>query len=107
MLTASVSDVDPSKPVHEGPVDPEVAVGLGYGESKWVSEQILSIAAQKTTLRAVSVRVGQVAGGPKGAWKTSEWFPLLVKSSIYLRCFPSLDKVRPPVYFMTSILRLA
>ena len=49
--------------------NPQVAEGQGYSESKWVSERVLNIAAQKTALRPVIMRLGQMAGGSNGAWQ--------------------------------------
>lgn len=78
----------------EGPIEPNLAAGTGYAESKWVSEQILYTAASKTSLNALVVRVGQVCGGLDGAWNVHEWFPTLVQSALRLGCFPDDDKVR-------------
>ncbi|OSX58824.1 hypothetical protein POSPLADRAFT_1151619 [Postia placenta MAD-698-R-SB12] len=76
----------------EGPIEPNLAAGTGYAESKWVSEQILYTAASKTSLNALVVRVGQVCGGLDGAWNVHEWFPTLVQSALRLGCFPDDDK---------------
>ncbi|KAJ7236051.1 acetyl-CoA synthetase-like protein [Mycena haematopus] len=63
-----------------------VAVGNGYGESKYVSERILAASG----LEATSFRIGQVTGSAStGTWSTSDWVPALVKSSIALGNFPS------------------
>ena len=65
------------------------AVGTGYGESKWVSEQILHVAGQQTRLSTVIVRVGQLCGSSKsGSWNEWEWFPSIVQSSKLVRCLP-------------------
>ncbi|KAH9934343.1 uncharacterized protein B0H18DRAFT_870080 [Fomitopsis serialis] len=70
-------------------VKPDVAVGSGYSESKWVAERILLEAARKTTLEVLVVRVGQICGGgPDGAWNAHEWFPAMVQSATKLGCFP-------------------
>lgn len=78
----------------EGPLEPDLAIGTGYAESKWVSEQTLYAAASKTSLDTLVVRVGQVCGGLDGLWNTHEWFPTLVQSATKLGCFPDDDKVR-------------
>ncbi|CAL1699337.1 unnamed protein product [Somion occarium] len=82
----------PSVAVQEGPVEASVAVGNGYSESKWVVEKLLSVAADKTPLRPVSIRVGQISGGASGAWKQEEWFPALVRTSLHLGCLPQLQR---------------
>ncbi|KAJ7164463.1 hypothetical protein C8R46DRAFT_901759 [Mycena filopes] len=65
--------------------------GQGYAESKWVCEQILETAAETTLLRPVIVRAGQLSGGIAGAWKTSEWFPTLLRSSQLLGQLPQMS----------------
>lgn len=70
---------------------PVLALGSGYSESKWVAERILDTVSQATPLKSTIVRSGQLTGGPSGAWNESEWFPRLVKSSIFLKCIPEVD----------------
>ncbi|KAJ6449036.1 hypothetical protein C8R47DRAFT_1265595 [Mycena vitilis] len=59
-------------------LDANVAVGNGYGESKYASERILAA----SRLDATSFRIGQVCG-------SANWVPSIVKSSIALGNFPS------------------
>jgi len=67
-------------------LDASIAAGSGYGEGKYVTERILA----QSGLQATSLRIGQVSGGlPNGAWATSDWVPILVKSSIELGALPS------------------
>ncbi|KAE9398018.1 acetyl-CoA synthetase-like protein [Gymnopus androsaceus JB14] len=66
-------------------MDAKYAVGGGYGESKYVTERILA----KSGLDATSFRIGQVTGGaPNGAWATSDWVPIIVRSSINIGTLP-------------------
>ncbi|KAJ4490659.1 acetyl-CoA synthetase-like protein [Lentinula aciculospora] len=66
-------------------MDPKYAVGGGYGESKYVTERILATSG----LRATSFRIGQVTGGvPNGAWATTDWVPIIVKSSLTIGVLP-------------------
>ncbi|KAF8840152.1 acetyl-CoA synthetase-like protein [Paxillus ammoniavirescens] len=65
-------------------LDPSPAVGSGYGEGKYVSERIIT----KSGLHATSLRIGQIAGGPNGSWATTDWVPILIKSSIALGALP-------------------
>ncbi|KAF8956587.1 acetyl-CoA synthetase-like protein [Flammula alnicola] len=70
--------------------DPKYAVGNGYGESKYVAERILA----QSGLQATSFRIGQISGGhPNGAWATSDWVPILVKSSLRLNALPAATGV--------------
>ncbi|KIJ58231.1 hypothetical protein HYDPIDRAFT_34379 [Hydnomerulius pinastri MD-312] len=70
-------------------LDPSVAVGGGYGESKYVCERILA----KSGLHATSLRIGQIAGGPNGSWATTDWLPIIVKSSVALGALPDAHGV--------------
>ncbi|TFK46448.1 acetyl-CoA synthetase-like protein [Heliocybe sulcata] len=66
--------------------DASYAVGGGYGEGKYVAERV---PASETGLKCTTVRIGQICGGvPDGAWASTDWFPILVKSSITLQCLP-------------------
>ncbi|KAJ7164330.1 hypothetical protein C8R46DRAFT_901456 [Mycena filopes] len=66
----------------------ELARGQGYGEGKYVVERLLQI----SQLPSASFRIGQISGGPPlGAWPVTEWFPILVKSSIAMKLFPLFD----------------
>ncbi|KAJ6521265.1 male sterility protein-domain-containing protein, partial [Mycena vulgaris] len=71
--------------------DAKTSAGLGYGESKWVTEQMLESAGQMTALNPVIVRPGQLSGGVGGAWKTSEWFPTLLRTSQLLGNLPAIS----------------
>ncbi|KAI0045616.1 acetyl-CoA synthetase-like protein [Auriscalpium vulgare] len=71
--------------------NPEIAVGKGYTESKWISERILDAAAERTEVKPVIVRLGQVCGETNGVWNQTEWFPAMVKSAATLKCLPNLD----------------
>ncbi|KIK91581.1 hypothetical protein PAXRUDRAFT_149195 [Paxillus rubicundulus Ve08.2h10] len=65
-------------------LDSSVAVGGGYGESKYATERVLV----KSGLYATSFRIGQIVGGQDGCWATTDWFPIIVKSSIALGVLP-------------------
>ena len=40
-------------------------------------------------LPATSFRIGQITGGaPRGAWSTTDWVPIIVKSSMALGALP-------------------
>jgi thioester reductase-like protein len=88
--------------------DAGVAVGLGYGESKYVCERVSSQVLEGTIhltnaaikvlvnskLPASSFRIGQISGGPpRGAWSTREWVPIIVKSSVSLGALPDAQGV--------------
>ncbi|KAI5119742.1 hypothetical protein M0805_008672 [Coniferiporia weirii] len=96
LFTGSISVLrqNPSKgPVKEEFVEAASAVGAGYSESKWVCEELLSVASQKTPLESVIVRIGQMSGmNTNGCWNTKEWVPAMFKSSITLGCLPSLGQ---------------
>ncbi|KAF7973245.1 hypothetical protein HWV62_15753 [Athelia sp. TMB] len=107
---ASSQGWNPSKGVfpEEVQYDASVAVGGGYGESKYVCERVrildhihptrnadmgMQILA-KSGLHATSFRIGQITGGrPGGAWATSDWVPSFVKSSLALGALPDAQGV--------------
>ena len=70
----------------------------GYGESKYLAEQLLDHAAQmiqripgqRPAVEFATARVGQVAGPVKrpGLWNPAEWFPSLVLSSLHIGAIP-------------------
>ncbi|KAJ6483120.1 putative aminoadipate reductase [Mycena sanguinolenta] len=67
----------------------------GYGQSKFVAEQVcLNLILARSGLPASSLRIGQICGSVlTGAWATSDWFPILVKTSLTLGCLPLADGV--------------
>ncbi|KAG6818278.1 putative NRPS-like protein biosynthetic cluster [Arthromyces matolae] len=95
LFTSSVASAQ-SWPRANGPYPEEVlndasyAVGGGYGEGKYVAERILV----KSGLPTTSFRIGQLSGGkPKGAWATTDWVPILVKSSVTIGLLPDMEGV--------------
>ncbi|OSD00720.1 acetyl-CoA synthetase-like protein [Trametes coccinea BRFM310] len=91
---SSLRNYSDSKPAPESiDFEPHLAVGTGYSESKWVTEQLFRRAAEKTGLHTTSVRVGQVSGDQRtGGWNTSEWVATLVRASQRLGCIPVKDE---------------
>ncbi|TIA97912.1 hypothetical protein E3P89_02723 [Wallemia ichthyophaga] len=72
--------------------DPAIAVGMGYGESKFVGERILATASQTTGLPTTVLRIGQLCGDRKsGFWNSSNWVPAIIKSGLALKCLPNGD----------------
>ncbi|KAJ7689673.1 acetyl-CoA synthetase-like protein [Mycena rosella] len=70
----------------------------GYGQSKYVIEQILA----HSGLNATCLRVGQVCGAlPKGAWPTRDWLPIIVKTCITLGCLPLANGIVSWIDFET------
>ncbi|KIK65753.1 hypothetical protein GYMLUDRAFT_240230 [Collybiopsis luxurians FD-317 M1] len=91
LFTSSIGSTQSWNAQKQGPypehvvMDTQYAVGGGYGESKYVAERILA----KSGLQVTSFRIGQVTGGaPNGAWATSDWVPIIVKSSLSLNVLP-------------------
>ena len=50
---------------------------MGYGESKYVAERLLELAAEEFGVSAAICRVGQLAGPVEkgGMWSKQEWLP--------------------------------
>ncbi|RDB25024.1 Non-reducing polyketide synthase azaA [Hypsizygus marmoreus] len=65
--------------------DPCIGVGTGYGESKYVAEQILS----RSGLESSSLRFCQLCGrSTDGGWPSFQWLPIMVKTSFEMGAFP-------------------
>ncbi|KAK7717983.1 Type I Iterative PKS [Diaporthe eres] len=82
--------------VLEDRVDIDSVLPNGYGDAKYVCERMLdeTLHLYPSSFRAMSVRLGQVAGcSSTGYWNSLEHFPLLVKSSQTLGCLPDFDNV--------------
>lgn len=75
-------------------MDPALAVGGGYAESKWVAEQIIVRATKDLGLRGTVIRVGQLSGDTKmGGWTAKEWVPAIVHLSQKVGCVPTRNEV--------------
>lgn len=69
---------------------------MGYAQSKYVVEKILSIAGERCGVPFSVLRLGQIAGPvtTSGNWPETEWFPALPKTSESLSLIPNF---LPPV----------
>ncbi|KAK0196977.1 hypothetical protein F5146DRAFT_1153799, partial [Armillaria mellea] len=87
----------------ESPIAPEMALGTGYGESKWVSEELLRSTAG---LRYLVIRVGQLSGAANGNWNVNEWLPAMVQSATKLGCLPGDNRAISwvPVYMAAQAI---
>ncbi|APA11657.1 hypothetical protein sscle_08g064270 [Sclerotinia sclerotiorum 1980 UF-70] len=65
--------------------------GLGYGQAKFIAERLFISACRVSHIPISIYRVGQIAGpkSSKGKWNEQEWFPLILKSSKYMKILPS------------------
>ncbi|THH28493.1 hypothetical protein EUX98_g5705 [Antrodiella citrinella] len=71
--------------------DAAVAVGTGYGSSKYVTERLLA-KARENGLETISFRIGQLSGSTTtGAWNITDWVPIIIKSSITLGYLPDIN----------------
>lgn len=75
----------------------ETATPMGYGQSKWVAEEICSAAAKYAAQKGVDLsvqilRVGQVVGDKKhGIWNPKEAIPLTVQTALSTGALPVGD----------------
>lgn len=69
------------------------AVGsLGYGQSKWVAEEICYSASEHTGLPAKVIRLGQISGGTRhGIWNPSEAVPTIILSALTAGALPRIE----------------
>ncbi|KAL8822839.1 MAG: hypothetical protein Q9191_006436 [Dirinaria sp. TL-2023a] len=90
---SNFSNIEPGMAVQEALVSNSGApASMGYGESKFVAEVILGMAAEKAKIPVSILRVGQIAGSTlleDPPWPVQEWFPSLVKSSKALALLPN------------------
>jgi thioester reductase-like protein len=86
-LTSSIGWDSAEAPV-ESAIPARSAVGVGYGESKYVAERILQAVSEVTPLRPVCVRVGQMTGTVSGAWNSTDWVPAIARSGQVLGMLP-------------------
>ncbi|TIC15605.1 acetyl-CoA synthetase-like protein [Wallemia mellicola] len=71
-------------------LDENVALGLGYGESKYVGERMLTAASKQSGLQTTIIRSGQIAGSrSSGSWNSNEWLPSIIRSADSLNCLPN------------------
>ncbi|KAF2203122.1 ochratoxin A non-ribosomal peptide synthetase [Delitschia confertaspora ATCC 74209] len=82
---------------YSGSIVPETVVtelsapaGTGYGQSKYLAEQLLEHASKTLGIGTSVVRIGQVAGAARTAsgWNRQEWLPSLVTSSGFIGALP-------------------
>ncbi|KAE8269789.1 hypothetical protein A4X09_0g2553 [Tilletia walkeri] len=68
----------------------ETAGSTGYGQSKWVAEQICARSCNGSIGDLVIARVGQLCGDIEhGIWNETEAYPLLVRTATEVGCLPS------------------
>lgn len=71
-----------------------VGAGLGYGQSKWVAEEVLAAAAAARSggLEVRIARLGQVVGDTRhGRWKAAEAYPTVVRSALTVGALPLVE----------------
>lgn len=84
----------PGPEVLEKPYPWESVGSMGYGQSKWVAEQILAAAVVGDHgLESVRVaRLGQVVGDTRlGRWKASEAYPTVAQSALTVGALPIIE----------------
>lgn len=75
-------------------VNPADAQGMGYARSKWVTENLVAIAASTRKIRAEMFRIGQMVGDTvHGVWNETEAIPLQIKSAQSVGAMPELSEV--------------
>lgn len=70
-----------------------VSPSMGYGQSKWVAEEICFAASETAGIATRVVRVGQVAGDTKhGIWNAAEAIPTTVQCALAIGALPLLEE---------------
>ncbi|KAF7761593.1 hypothetical protein Agabi119p4_9585 [Agaricus bisporus var. burnettii] len=83
---------EPNEVAPESPVMSSMSAGFGYGEGKWVAENICQRISEATGLVSSIVRVGQLSGDSYGRWNVKEWVPALIKAGKALGSLPARDE---------------
>lgn len=98
LFTSSIA-VASSWPRENGPLpeadlsDHHWCFGNGYGESKYVAEQVVA-RARSLGLHATTLRIGQIAGNDtNGAWSVTDWVPSILQSSVHVGSLPDASGV--------------
>ncbi|THU97152.1 acetyl-CoA synthetase-like protein [Dendrothele bispora CBS 962.96] len=80
--------------VPEEALEAENTAEMGYAEAKWVAERVVLAAGEMYggLIQTSNIRIGQLTGAEgRGAWNESEHFPLIVRTSRYLKLLPYLQ----------------
>ncbi|KAL7310836.1 hypothetical protein PS15m_010280 [Mucor circinelloides] len=88
--TAKYGAVIPETPMAR---DPYVAMPMGYGQSKYICEHLMTYLAAEKNFPCYMERLGQVCGdSAHGAWNTTEQFPIMIVSGgTLMHAMPKLD----------------
>lgn len=69
------------------------AQGMGYAQSKLVTEPLVQLAANQTGMAARTLRVGQVIADTRfGVWNATEAIPLMLQAAVTIGAIPMLDE---------------
>ena len=83
----------PERPIvaEEAATQTQAPVSIGYGQSKYLAERLLTHASQVLGVTTITARVGQISGDGcrKRGWNRREWFPSLVVSSLHIQALPN------------------
>ncbi|OZJ01346.1 hypothetical protein BZG36_05782, partial [Bifiguratus adelaidae] len=79
----------------ELPNDPTIAATMGYGQSKYVGEKLVSMASRLWSLPVYVHRLGQItAHSSSGLWNNREAIPIMVKTGVmHMGKMPTRDEV--------------
>lgn len=69
------------------------AQGMGYAQSKLVTENLIAHAASETSMSARVLRIGQIVADTKhGIWNATEAIPLMLQAATTIGALPALDE---------------
>jgi carbohydrate kinase (thermoresistant glucokinase family) len=92
--SVSATAATPGNVVPEAlPATLSYAQGMGYAQSKLVTEHLCDRASQQTSLKARVLRVGQIIGDTQhGVWNAIEAIPLMLQTANTIGALPELDE---------------
>ncbi|KAH8647661.1 aminoadipate-semialdehyde dehydrogenase large subunit [Xylariales sp. PMI_506] len=71
----------------------EYAQGMGYAQSKLVTEHLVERAARSANMKARVLRIGQIcADTVHGIWNDTEAIPIMIEAAITIKALPALDE---------------
>lgn len=92
--SVSATAATPGNVVPEAlPASLNYAQGMGYAQSKLVTEHLCDRASRQTGLKARVLRVGQIIGDTQhGVWNATEAIPLMLQTAKTVGALPELDE---------------
>lgn len=91
------------RPITETLYGLESVLNINYARSKWITEQIIHKATEKTGLETRILRLGQICGDTKhGMWNTKEAWPMVMATARTIGALPANQKTDDEHHWLPS-----